>query len=348
MSLYLGENLISGQTTLVGESRNIGQIIPSTIPLADAGLHLLDGSLIQGSGIYSAFVDYIAGLVTDYPNLFCTEANWQSSVSTYGVCGKFVYDSVNNTVRLPKITGIIEGTTDVTALGDLVEAGLPNITGSLYSYNWGGSPADIGGAFKYESTFNVYRGTSFNNAGQNISFDASRSSSIYGNSSTVQPQTIKAFYYIVIATSTKTSIQVDIDDVATDLNGKVDVDLTNVNNQGTALSTSWMTCDASSAIQITPPASSSSGNTLANTTLFTAPCNGWVTVKATTNNSSGRFWVFGASSEIISSTFLGNMQTRVSTIFVKKGEQVLLRGAYVSVINSILFYPCEGAKWEVQ
>jgi hypothetical protein len=59
MSLYLGENLISGQTTLVGESRNIGQIIPSAIPLTDAGLHLLDGSLILGNGIYSDFVDYM-------------------------------------------------------------------------------------------------------------------------------------------------------------------------------------------------------------------------------------------------------------------------------------------------
>ena len=168
---------------------------------------------------------------------------------------------------------------------------------------------------------------------------------IDNNSDDIESTNNKIGNLEILQTSNKTSIVSAINSVVSE---KSDVDLTNVNNQGTALSTSWMTTDASSEIQITPPASSSSGNTLANTTLFTAPCNGWVTVEATTNNSSGRFWVFGASSIIISSTFMGNMQTKVSTIFVKKGEQVLLRGAYVSVINSILFYPCEGVKWEVQ
>ena len=85
-----------------GSSRNIGEIVASTIPLTDAGLHLLDGSLINGNGIYSDFVDYIAGIYDPTANYFCTEVEWQTSVATYGVCGKFVYDSVNNTVRLPK------------------------------------------------------------------------------------------------------------------------------------------------------------------------------------------------------------------------------------------------------
>jgi hypothetical protein len=68
--------------------------------LDDAGLHLLDGALISGSGSYSDFVDYIGDLYTDDPtaNYFTDETTWQSTVTTYGVCGKFVYDSVNNTV----------------------------------------------------------------------------------------------------------------------------------------------------------------------------------------------------------------------------------------------------------
>ena len=43
-------------------SRNVGEIITSSLPLTDAGLHLLDGSLIQGDGINSEFVDYIANI----------------------------------------------------------------------------------------------------------------------------------------------------------------------------------------------------------------------------------------------------------------------------------------------
>lgn len=245
MSLYLGENLISGVATPTEPTRNLGQIIESLVPLTDAGLHLLDGALINGSGIYSAFATYIAGLVSSYPDLFDTEANWQQSVTDYGVCGKFVYDATANTVRLPKVTGIIEGTTDVTALGDLIEAGLPNITGTVDWSNGGQGHTELGtanGAFARVANTNVTYpsagGTTSNARGFTI--DASRSNHIYGNSTTVQPQTIKAFYYIVIATSTKTDIQVDIDEIATDLNGKADTDLSNVPTSKGILSESYV------------------------------------------------------------------------------------------------------------
>ena len=222
------------EVQLGGGTRNIGEIVESTIPLTDAGLHLLDGALISGSGSYSAFVDYIADLYDsgDYDDIFETEANWQTAVTTYGVCGKFVYDSNDNTVRLPKITGIIEGTTDVTALGDLVEAGLPNITGTI---NNTGMPPIIQNNTTHTGAF--YADNAIGSVNANVSsssstpltlgFSATRSNAIYGNSSTVQPQTIKVLYYIVIATTTKTDIEVDIDEIATDLNGKADVDLTN-------------------------------------------------------------------------------------------------------------------------
>lgn len=224
-----------------GASRNIGEIVASTIPLTDAVLHLLDGSLLS-YGSYQDFIDYIADLYEsgDYPDLFETEANWQQSVTTYGVCGKFVYDSVNNTVRLPKITGIVEGTTDLTALGDLVEAGLPNITGSWRSGIYTSESATSG------AIYGVDYGTDHGGSGSTMetytfNINASRSSSIYGNSSTVQPQTIKVLYYIVLATSTKTEIEVDIDEIATDLNGKMDTDLSNMSASVSAKSliTSW-------------------------------------------------------------------------------------------------------------
>lgn len=209
--------------------RDLGEIITSILPLSDAGLHLLDGSVLQGGGIYDGFVTHIAGLVSAYPDLFETEANWQSAVSTYGVCGKFVYDSVNNTVRLPKITGIVDGTTDLTALGDLVEAGLPNITGMIPVPRGNQQPPAPSGAFsKRSATYNArIGGGSGDDWGNYYDFNASDSNSIYGNSNTVQPQTIKVLYYIVVATATKTEIEVDIDQIATDLNGKADVDLSN-------------------------------------------------------------------------------------------------------------------------
>ena len=120
---------VDNDGTISAICRNVGEIFPALLPVTDAGAHLLDGSLILGGGIYQGFVDYIANIISIYPDISTTESAWQSSVSTYGSCGKFVYDSTNNTVRLPKVSDILQGTTDLSALGDLVEAGLPNIIG---------------------------------------------------------------------------------------------------------------------------------------------------------------------------------------------------------------------------
>lgn len=224
-------------------SRNVGEIVTSSLPLTDAGLHLLDGSLLQ-YGIYKDFIDYIAGLYTSNSsaNYFCTETEWQNSVTTYGSCGKFVYDSTNNTVRLPKVSDILQGTSDVSALGSLIEAGLPNITGNIAPLYYSGSEAYADGAFTQIAFYNtgITSGSQIGQCGTN--FDASRSSSIYGNSLTVQPQAIKVLYYIVVATSVKTNIEVDIDQVATDLasvntslTNKASIDLDNVTDEAKVL-----------------------------------------------------------------------------------------------------------------
>lgn len=284
MSIYLGDIPLANNSV----SRNIGEIIQSTIPLSDAGLHLLDGALISGAGSYSAFVTYIAGLVSNYPDLFITETAWQQSITDYGVCGKFVYDSTNNTVRLPKITGFTEGTTDLTALGDLVEAGLPNIEGT---YKWGDrqtANTASSGALYDGGTFKNYK----NGGGSSatipyLAFDASRSNPIYGNSDTVQPQSVKVLYYIVIANSVKTDIEVNIDEVMTDLNGKADVDLSNVNTSGTSLASGWA-MPSDRYIDLTLGASGST---------YTAPANGYIYFSKDRSGSSNQYAVISGASD---------------------------------------------------
>lgn len=171
---------------------------------------------------------------------YTAEQMWEQSITTYGVCGRFVYDGTNSTVRLPKITGILEGTIDVNALGALVEAGLPNITG-LTGASSLQNRFPVSGAFQYRHDLGSKSyGDHGGSLGDCVYMDASLSNSIYGNSTTVQPQTIKAFYYIVVATSTKTQIQVDIDEIATDLNGKADTDLSNVPNSKSILTESYV------------------------------------------------------------------------------------------------------------
>ena len=217
-------------------SRGLGEMVFSLLPITDAGLHLLDGSLLSVGGIYNSFITHVASLQTAYPGLFTTETAWQASVSAHGVCGKFVYTE-GVSLRIPKITGFIEGTLDATALGSLVEAGLPNITGSssVEGAINNSSPAESG-PFTYwrdiDSIFNTSVSATHHLGG--INFDASRSNPIYGKSTTVQPQSIKGYLYIVVATATKTDIEVNIDNIATDLNGKAGTDLSNLSAVGKA------------------------------------------------------------------------------------------------------------------
>lgn len=212
-------------------ARNIGEIIQSTIPLTDAGLHLLDGALISGDGIYSEFYDFMVGKWQTYPQIFAGEQDWQNHVSTYGVCGKFVLDEANRTIRLPLITGFIEGTNTLADLEKFTQAGVPNITGQVIFGNSGDIGVNtqyVSGAFYTDTGRNIKSASSGSQTNNHpLLLNASRSSSIYGRSSTVQPQSIKVLYYIVVANSTKTDIKVDIDEIVTDLNGKADVDLSN-------------------------------------------------------------------------------------------------------------------------
>ena len=260
----------------------IGQIIQSTIPLTDAGLHLLDGSVVLGNGIYSEFVSYIASLVNIYPDLFVTEANWQTSVLNYGVCGKFVYDSVNNTVRLPKITGFIESTVNVTEVDDLVEAGLPEIFTSSTTYWIGRS----GSGYPDGSS-----GTGSEPGGyvrNSIQLNTTEQNSIYGNSTTVQPQSIKVLYYVVIATSIKTDIQIDIDDIVADLNA-----LTNqITNISSTLSTK---ANDNSVVHLTGNETISDVKTFSNSPVIPTPAvSSNTTVPATTAYVNNKFMLVSA------------------------------------------------------
>lgn len=179
----------------------------SGYPLQYGSIYL-DGTSwkINGSTVWSG-ITYTEYSPLDY---------WTYCVNKYGSCGKFVYDSANNTVRLPKISNIIEGTTDLTALGDLVEAGLPDVYLRMCGAGEGTIYARLGPASKTGIT------AGDNGSNTRISRADVWSSDIYGKSDTVQPQTIKVLFYIVVANAAKTEIQVDIDSIATDLNSKVD------------------------------------------------------------------------------------------------------------------------------
>lgn len=110
-------------------------------------------------------------LITDYKELFAVigtkfnqsgDAEGTFRVPDYNISGRFLQPSLE--------------------AGKVIAAGLPNITGTFGVCGTGYTPT---GAFQY-----LKKGAALSNSGEadNIhDFNASRSNSIYGNSTTVQP-----------------------------------------------------------------------------------------------------------------------------------------------------------------
>lgn len=321
--------------------KNIGEIVTSVIPLSDSGLHLLDGTVLSGSGVYADFVNYIASIYDASLSYFTTEADWQNSVSKYGSCGKFVYDSVNNTVRLPKIVGFIEGTSGVSTLGNLTQAGLPNITAFMRVTTIGGAPQLIqysSGAFT--NTGDTAGGTGHIDATsgayyQDVNFNASRSSSIYGKSSTVQPQSIKVLYYIVLANDVKNTLQVDIDEILDDLAGKADTDLSNINDAG-KIAISNLPFAGSVYTDLTLPASN---------TAVTMPSNGWLILRGNSTAINGWISLDNRNNLICNNPLSFEGGGLTAFVPVTKGDVV--RVAYDNFTSNVFrFYYAQGSESE--
>jgi len=91
-----------------------------------------------------------------------TEANDEFRIPDYNITGRFLQPSSKPAIK--------------------IEAGIPNITGTVGICGVGYTPT---GAFNY-----LKKGSSLSNSGEADhihDFDASRCSSVYGNSTTVQP-----------------------------------------------------------------------------------------------------------------------------------------------------------------
>lgn len=313
----------------------VGSTVYSLLPIDSVTHHLLDGSLISGTGIYANFYEHVSEIfnTNTYSSLFTDEEAWQESVTEYGVCGKFVLNQVNKTVRLPKVTGFVEGTLDRATLGDLVEAGLPNITGSfmprsIYDPNTEDGyfgALDTEGAFDFLGTITASHSsvvkTTAVPTGYPISFDASWSSSIYGNSDTVQPQSIKGYIYMIVATGISDTVEIDfkgVEKALFDLEEKVDnkanVALDNISKEALEV-ISYAATPSSSSIELSFPAS---GGT------YTALADGYVYVRGTSTTLPAYLELVSGNLNVLS--WSGNAGSATAVyIPVSKGQTIILR-----------------------
>lgn len=182
------------------EGVNTGGSRTSSIPIGHVytiGYSELDaGQLPLLGGEYSrtTYADLWAW-VQSKSSLLKTESQWQALKTASGDKGVPYYSSGNGatTFRVPMFGCYIKCATNMGDVGGLLAAGLPNITGTIGASSFS---AYDSGSFNYTSTTTSTLGSGSSPLWGKHTFDASNSSSIYGNSDTVQPASIIQLYVV--------------------------------------------------------------------------------------------------------------------------------------------------------
>ena len=121
----------------------------------------------------------------------------KSTIDTYfestGEAWFYGIDTTNERIFLPRTTRF-QYTNDTSKVGEYQEAGLPNVEGEIST---GTDGTTYTGAFG-QKRFNQRLYGAGTNAGQGLTFNASSSNPIYGNSDTVTPAATNMLLYMVV------------------------------------------------------------------------------------------------------------------------------------------------------
>lgn len=198
----------------------------------------------------------------------CTYSDYESDLATYGQCGKFAVDTTNGKFRVPLIKdgAVIQQALSDIELGKAYNAGLPNVTGSITVKSSSGAQTQLltdstsgvekNGALYISGTRTAYgigqSSETNSSAPKDLSFDASLSNSIYGNSDTVQMNAVALRYFVVVANGQTSQSMMDWSAWASSLQGKANIDGSNwnssVKNVDSAFVTKVLTLSTSTAI----------------------------------------------------------------------------------------------------
>ena len=154
----------------------------------------------SSSSVPTGAICYFATTAIPTGWLLCNGSN--VSRTTYAalfaaIGTKFGTGNGSSTFTLPNLDErFIEGTTTTSDVGKKLEAGLPNISGSIEpdgsSWSLGFSYLKFSGALKAMSSGNSGSNPRYDSGGYlGMQLDASLSSSAYGKSNTVQPKSLQ-------------------------------------------------------------------------------------------------------------------------------------------------------------
>lgn len=187
----------------------------------------IDGKTLQSETIAGITIQFYLADDGHKIVLADQESNVTAIYAATGVAWYYILDTVNQRFKLPRtqfaFTGIRNG------VGGFVEAGLPNITGVISASHTQYTTDEISGCFYTKEQQSVAldgggRGT----VHRTIGFDSSRSSSIYGNSDTVQPKATEMYLYFYVGNFTQTALENTAGLNAELFNGKANLNLSNV------------------------------------------------------------------------------------------------------------------------
>jgi len=135
------------------------------------------------------------------------EENIQEIYTLTGIAWYYILDTEEHRFKLPRTKYAFTGVRN--NVGKFIEAGLPNITGEVTFYGveaWNG-----GGTGAFDVNVSTMKSQSHHVAGDEyvpgLTIDASRSSSIYGNSDTVQPQATEMYLYFYVGNYTQSALE---------------------------------------------------------------------------------------------------------------------------------------------
>lgn len=133
------------------------------------------------------------------PSLLISEAEWQAKYTQTG--GKFVpfYSEGDGTTtfRTPLLSAYPCGVASSDNVGTYVSDGLPNITGTTFTYSYMNTQS--GGALNKinsKTGFNITRTENAQVQDSSLVFEASLSNPIYGNAEEVRPKTMYGIWVI--------------------------------------------------------------------------------------------------------------------------------------------------------
>lgn len=148
------------------------------------------------------------------------EANVQALYEKTGVAWYYVLDHANKQFKLPRTKFGFTGLRDT--VGGYVDAGLPNITGEFSNTTWLYNGTGSSGAVTASANSNYAQTTTGTGSGTQFTLDASRSSSVYGNSDTVQPRATQMYLYFYVGNFTKSAVEQTAGITSEQLNAKAD------------------------------------------------------------------------------------------------------------------------------